>query len=390
MTKYNRYNQQVPQSIIALELPENELKLVGIMTSEYLNISSDFRKMGWMPLSKAFLFRIFNNEYIKVLNGLLEKGVISERLFKSGRSYSVNAGICRHYQFTKIYYNELATSQFVTIIGKHPIKRAKKVCTAATNPETPKDKKDPLSALFYLYDDITLGDEWQDKLWNENAANSNGKCFFADLNWSRQIASGDITVSEGESGRLFHPAIMMRKELREFVLYKGKKLAIIDVVACHPHLMGEWAIAEEKESWLEICKNDIYLNFVTESISRETVKKAFQRAISFCRRGKDELALNILEFIGKAAPSILSRLEAIWANCKANGKKGNCPQALLQEIEARIFVKGSFKPLSKKFFCLPLHDGLAIEPKNLKKALRHVAKVSKEILGYELPMEAKI
>ena len=400
-SKYFKYEHRVPITVLGIGLSKDALKLIGNMSENYLDSDSDFNKRGWMAIPKSFLYAVFGGEYPKVIQELLDNDIIRVRIFDSGRTYSFGipgeSGICKHYQFTDYHYKAIKDGMVKTILSEqyrtYYNNKPKKITSENHINKVAVNSHHLNNALLKAYDKVTLEDSWQDQLWNIETriddAISKEKNFFADWGWVKQIGQGDITVIVGDTDRLYHPAILMRKPLRDFVRYNGESVCSIDVKACHPHLLGFWSIPEEKDKWLKICENDIYSLFTSEKITRDDVKKAFQVAISYCPQGKGKLAESILELIKSVSPSIYASLEAIWHKCQREGKTNNTPQCILQKLEASIFIEGSFIPLSKKFWCIPIHDGLMVERKNIKKAIEHVGKVSEEIIGYKLPLDIK-
>jgi hypothetical protein len=63
-------------------------------------------------------------------------------------------------------------------------------------------------------------------------------------------------------------------------------------------------------------------------------------------------------------------------------------QAALQSIESEMCVFDAYRQ-TEDFFCLPMHDGLAITSHDIPNAMAILGKAIEKKLGYRIPVELK-
>ncbi len=378
--KHVYFTQKIPASINPESIQPLTVKLLGFMVWR-MSRSRNFKEHRWLPLPRRTLRRALGGNYRDAIREAEGLGIIRHFKNAAGVSYSHDKGICKRYQFTDKYAQDVYCGRFFVSTGK----QARIYSDGKEKRETQRkqpDKEDPtIEKLLRAYDGVRLADRWQNDLWGSGE----GEGFYGDHQWAFQIKSGVITATRSDSGRLYHPLICMRKALRPFVSYKGQKIAYIDVKAAHPCFLANFADCADQSHWLGICREGIYERFVTDSVTSDEVKDAFQVAISYSPKGKGKLASAIVDFIEMEAPSIHAWLSAQWIKCASEGKEGNTVQFHLQKLESEIFVRRGFAELD--FWTLPMHDGLAVELQNVERAKSQMEAVALEVLGFELTIE---
>lgn len=374
--KHVYFNQRIPQGIDVAELSQPALKFVGYLVYRMGNCEN-FKRHGWVPIPRDTLQSLLGVHYaaaVREVAGLVE---VYEK--KAGVQYSKGAGLCKKYRFVPALSADVRRGRFTVI----PMNHARIFADGKPKRETGSSVEPIIEKLIRAYDGVTLSDAWQNEKYLDDCGNSARRgmplnAFFGNWTWASQVAKGRITATRGDSGRLFHPLIMMARELRPFVRYEGEEIRMIDVKAAHPFFLARFADCGDVERWLTLCRADVYAPFVGLSVSRDDVKAAFQVAISPTKHGRGKLAESILELIGREAPSIHAWLGGKWA-------RGESAQLELQKLESEIFVVRGFNELP--FWSLPMHDGLAVQTRNLDAAHDHLAAVAEETLGFKLILE---
>lgn len=390
------FNQYIPLSINEVSLSEDALKLCGFMTYRFYSATN---LKSWLPLSSDLLRTIVGGNYGKVIGELLHKNIWELFEHESGATYSARKHLCKTYRFRQPYRDEMygkRVSKTRCSTQKVYYDRKPQDELVNVNAESAMAKCPHVDALLAMYKDLTLMDSWQTDLWGieeliEAATDNRRKAnLLADKAFAVQIGTGSISISTKHTGRLFHPAILMRRELRQYLRYKGEKVSTIDVKAAHPIFLGKFASDEDKRRWLIECNTGtIYDNFATDKSNRDKVKEAFQLAVSYSPDGKGKLAKAIAKHIEDEYPSIYAWLVSQWSNCEINDKHLHTPQFILQSLEAKIFIKSTFLPMSKKFWLIPMHDGFLVEKGNTKALIAHINKVALKELGFRLTITVK-
>lgn len=396
-SKKNLYfYQKVPKSILTLNLSPEALKLCGFMTYRFY---SDKSLKSWLPLNREIMRLIIGGDYYIYLKELIDNGVWEVFTHESGAKFSVKKNLCKCYRYQQPYRNEMYNKIIVkTRCSTQKVyydKKSKKELVN-TNIEYTQDNNPIINSLLLMYKDITLIDSWQMDLWGieevieANSDKKKERNLLSDKAFAVQIGTGSLSISTKNTGRLFHPAILMRRELRPYLRYKGEKLVTIDVKAAHPNFLGKFASEEDQSRWVTDCNSgNIYNRFVTDEYDRELIKQQFQLAISYSPEGKGKLAMEIIDYIESEYPSIYSWLSAQWMNCEINGKALHTPQFILQSLEAKIFINKTFNKFCDKFFLLPQHDGFLVESENAKTLISHLNKVAIKELGFKLVITIK-
>jgi hypothetical protein len=244
------------------------------------------------------------------------------------------------------------------------------------------EKPSLLKIIEANYENITILDSWQTEMWGIDAKIEDNGSYIHDKSYAKRVFDNTFEVSQPANGRIYHPVIEMSRGLRKYVRYNGKTPCKIDIKACHPFLLAHFADEQDKEQWLELCRKDIYSLFVNDDYTRDMVKISFQKALT--ERSSDLCACHIQKMIRTNFPSIWSHLQSKWQIIREQGKADNSVQLEMQQLESKIFVDYVLKKLAKKVsFVLPMHDGLMIEEKDYKKAVKLIDEATMKILGFK-------
>lgn len=372
--KHVYFNQKIPKSVNRNALSADGMRLIGYMTYR-MGQSQNFKSHGWLPVPSDTLRSLLGGGYLKVMNEVQAKGIVLQYSNKDGVSYSKDKGICKQFKFAPLYAADVKADR----LDVTPSRQARVYFDGKPKKEIRESAAPCIEKLIRAYDGITVCDAWQDAEWERDGDTEQLREFWGNWTWATQIGSGRVTAKESGSGRLYHPLICMKRELRPFARYRGRTIHYIDVKAAHPFFLALFADCGEQERWLTLCRADIYKGFESATVSRDDVKTAFQVAISPpSYHGRGKLAESILELIQREAPSIHRWLLSQW-------EREESVQFVLQSLESEIFVKRGFMELP--FWNIPMHDGLAVEAGNLDAAYNHLGAVAKEILGFELILE---
>jgi hypothetical protein len=384
-SKYIHHYIEVPACVDLHRFTDKAIHLLSLVIHK-----QEYNKHGkathhWVPVARNFLIETFGKDGCKILKELTSAGVL--QLKKVGNdTYSiqngVHPGVCQQVCLSRECWEDVKNKKLQIFRTKSP-----RIYFNGKPKENIviKSPKMGLKDLVKLnYNRVTLDDAWQN-LWSVEAICDSDRNLLLDRSWAKKIGTGDFDVTLADNGRLYHPIIMMRRELRPFLRYKNEKIVKLDVKACHPFMLATFADESDKSHWLEICMNDVYNHFVDDNHDRELVKELFQMAIS--HKKKIGVALKISEFIKREAPSIYRHFEKVWAEAEKNGSHHNTIQYELQKLESRIFVDRVYSKMASKIWILPMHDGCMVEEYNVKKVRKLIEAESEKILGFKLIIE---
>lgn len=337
-------------------------------------------QIKWVPVSRNLLCILFgtNTSPCKYLKELIDASVLQFKKIGSG-TYWVDEGICQHVCLTLPFYQEIVNSEMHNV----PVKTPRLYCDGKPkkNVRIKEEKPSLLQIVENNYEGVTILDSWQTEMWGLDAKIEDNGSYIHDKCFAKKVFDNTFEVSQPTNRRIYHPVIEMSRGLRKYVRYNGATPCKVDIKACHPFLLAYFADEHDKEEWLKICREDIYTIFVDDYYTRDMVKESFQKALT--ERSNDECAKRIQRVIESCFPSIWSHLQGKWKIIKEQGKKDNSVQLEMQQLESSIFVDYVLKRLSKKVWCLPLHDGLMLEEKNYKKAVKLIDEASMKILGFK-------
>lgn len=337
-------------------------------------------KEKWIPVSRNLLYDFFGHKTSpsKYLHELINAGVLQLKSIGLG-TYSTDTHICQHVCLTIPYYKDVVGNRFHNIPVKTP-----RLYTDGKRKKNVRIKK-PKETLFQIlernYNGVTVLDSWQTELWNIDSVLENEGSYIHDKTFAKMIHNNDFEIRQSGNGRIYHPVIEMSRKLRKYVRYKNEKVITLDIKACHPFLLAHYANSEDREKWLELCRTDLYNQFVTDEYPREIVKISFQKALS--ERSSDLCASRIQMMIKNDFPSIWKHLQGKWEIIRKEGKEGNSVQLEMQRLESKIFVDGVLTKLAKKIWLLPMHDGIMVEEHNFQKVKKLIDDVCMKILGYK-------
>ena len=287
-------------------------------------------------------------------------------------------GVCTSYKLTKDCIEAIRNKDYSKNVLKIPY-----VHSPPKLPETVRAISDSdsvlVSKLAQAYEGMTVSASWQDWFSSDNPDASYGG-FLAGKHFVKQIHKGQVNISFGKSGRLFHPLICMQRELRAFVSKDGVDLVGVDGKAFHPYLLASFLSEPSRQNYLDfLANNDIYSVFVDDDFNRDEIKRMFQIFLGSERLyGK---ALEIEKWYRQNYPEITQ-----WKQMVRN--QGGTVQMELQTLEANIFVDGVFANIG--CWCLPMHDGIDVLPDDADMAAAYCSEIIKNRLGYGIKVEKKI
>jgi hypothetical protein len=380
-TKYIYHNLRLPKSFNIVDFSYESAHLLShIIYKQGYNKVSRIPETKWIAVSYNFLSSIFGNKTSpsKYLKELVDAGIVQFK--KIGNStYWVDQGICQQVCLTLPYYQEVINSEMHSVPVKTP--RLYTDGKPKKNVRIKAEKPSLLKIIETNYENITILDSWQTEMWGIDAKIEDNGSYIHDKSYAKRVFDNTFEVSQPANGRIYHPVIEMSRGLRKYVRYNGKTPCKIDIKACHPFLLAHFADEQDKEQWLELCRKDIYSLFVNDDYTRDMVKISFQKALT--ERSSDLCACHIQKMIRTNFPSIWSHLQSKWQIIREQGKADNSVQLEMQQLESKIFVDYVLKKLAKKVWCLPMHDGIMLEEKDYKKAVKLIDEATMKILGFK-------
>ena len=408
--------------------PDGEKKLL----SWFIHRTDNAEKTEPILVYSPFARKLFGRDYQKFRNGLEERGVLecvlheppkkpkkkekpqeSEKTNSDFRSsfpsireslgkdrkpefegkvrYDRHRKLCSRFRFTENWAKKIReaalTEQWVKEEVKYsftlsPISR-KFPALVGDLPET-EEQQEIVDLLLKNYADITIRKEWID-YFDGNEELSLG-AFIHTRAAVEQIRTKDIGVSFSSTNRLYHPILWMRADVRQFLRVKGQQIFEVDCSCMHPYLLALYLTGDIKDCYLRLLnegiadKDDIYEQLARRSgIDRKRAKQSFQ---VFLAGGKlFWAARDIDEFYRECFPEIIDARSQLLT-------KGRKFQAALQSIESEMCVFDAYRQ-TEDFFCLIMHDGLAITRHDIPKAIAILDKATEKKLGYKIPITLK-
>lgn len=380
-TKYIYHNLLLPKSFNISDFSDQAAHLLShVIYKQKYNKVTRVPENKWIPVSYNFLSSTFGNKTSPsaYLKELVDAGILQFK--KIGNStYWVEQNICQSVCLTLPYYQEVVKSEMHKVLVKTP--RIYTDGKPKKNVRIKQEKPSLLQIVENNYEGVTILDKWQTELWGMDAKIEDSGSYIHDKNYAKKVFDNTFEVSRPANGRIYHPVIEMSRGLRKYVRYNNQVPCKVDIKACHPFLLAHFADEQDKEEWLKLCREDIYNIFVNEKYTRDMVKESFQKALT--EKTNDECAKSIQRVLESCFPSIWSHLQGKWKIIREQGKQDNSVQLEMQQLESRIFVDYVLTKLSKKVWCLPMHDGLMIEEKNYKKAVKLIDEATMKILGFK-------
>jgi hypothetical protein len=337
----------------------------------------------------VFLKTRFGKNYKSFLKELCDNSLLFRKKLGNGLYFSKNLGIAASYSLSFSCLRAINKKQFdfVPIELKYtmPKSRTGKWRLSKNSTKNPKSLK-----ILDNYNGISVDSDWITVFQADskypanhhkypNQPRAQHGLFINAYSCVESIQTKTISVScEGKSGRLSHTILQMSGLVRGYVRKNGEKLVEIDAKSFHPFLLATCIKNEsEKKRYLSCVGNKFYEQFTDPQNSRDSVKVSYQRFLSGKIR-RDRKAQEIRKWYEDNFPDIILKMNAL----KGEGK--TC-QMFLQQLESSIFVDMVFE--NSDFFCLPMHDGLAVLQEDTQKAKDLINAAFHERLGYGIPLD---
>lgn len=380
--KYNYIYDKIPENISAEPWNNNEARLISFFSSGTLEIIKNHSEDYFILFASIFARKVFGQGYGKILNKLKVMGVlIPEEIGKSsaGKSlaYSKDDGIAASYRLNDECIANLKDKKYSKVIHKVPwVYNPRKMPGVV---EIASESRNPLmSKLAENYCGVSFLDEWQ------TVKDIDYNAWVWGREYVKQVNKGQIKASNPENGRFYHPLICMSRLLRPYARANGEKLYAVDGKAFHPHLLATFLPESKRQEYLDyLRKIDIYSLFLPEYYEdyddeRDDVKRIYQIFLGDKDpRGK---AIEIYSWYAANFPEIIEQKKRIQ-------KSGGTVQMVLQRLESSIFIEKIFAKAG--FWCLPMHDGLAVKSDDATEATIFCYKEINKCLGFPIRVTSK-
>ena len=359
---------KIPLSVDPASLTELELKILSFVSFTHLNQLEEFQPFDYVVMTNAFCVSTFGPYFSDHLKSLIKRDLLEIRtlgLTEKGKRfyYQKDKGLAQQFILNDDLLKELSEGKFQKTVLKFPYVYTSKPKDVEFITSNPLIKK-----CFESYKGVTMLEEWQ-SYELDSSEYAIGKIY------SKQINSKQISVSQPECGRLFHPIVCLMGTLRHSLRKDGVKPVCVDAKQFHPTLLAEFLEGEKKEEYIKFClTEDIYSLFVDEKFDRTKIKPLFQVFLSGKRvQGK---AKEIKDWYRKNYPDIIKAF-----------KTHPSLQMYLQKRESEIFVNNIFANAS--FWSLPMHDGLLVQEDDFQDAVMFCQAQILKVLGYAVRLEKK-
>lgn len=408
------------------------------MLSWFIHRTDNARKTEPIPLGSQFARKLFGRDYLKFRDALEAMGVIEcvlheppknpkkkEKPEESGKTNSDfhssfcsirecldknrtpefqgnvrwdrHRHLCSQFRFTESWREQIREAAWSKQWAKEEIQYSftlspisKKFPRLAEDLNCKGKKKAIMDMLLKNYADITIKREWIN-YFDGNEDLTLG-AFIHTRAAVEQIRTKEIGARFGSTNRLSHPILWMRADVRQFLRVKGKEIFEVDCTCMHPYLLAQYLTGDRKDCYLKLLndgieeendekkKDDIYELLAKRSgIDRKRAKQSFQ---IFLAGGKlFWAARDIDDYYRQCFPEIIEARKRLLT-------KGISFQAALQSIESEMCVFDAYRQ-TEDFFCLPMHDGLAITSHDIPKAIAILEKAIEKKLGYRIPVGLK-
>ena len=326
------------------EMTENEQFNYCWATSIIKVLSSkEDNKSFYVNIHYSVFKNKVGNNYIKILQDLKNWGIINiNDSYKSG-----NEGFTQSYSWTK----ESLNSQ--TFMKNY--KTRKPISYTMDENITNNDINVENEIINYTLNNIQkLNNEYledlkyqtpEKALENDNEVNLQSKLALGE-DWLKKIDCNNYRVSVGQnSGRLYHPIILMPKIMRNFIYYKDSdSVTISDIKSCFPVLLCKFIHSDEQLKYKNLLDGDIY-DSIREGykFTRDQTKIEFQKFINGFINGY------IKKFFKTEFPLSFPEME----------KNYSIMSVSLQQFESEVMVRGLIPFCIKNGFqdVILLHDG---------------------------------
>ena len=379
---------KIPLNISTAGLSKQEIEMLSFFSTKTLENINNFTEDSYIPFASDFAQRLFTSRYSKSLNTLVSMGHIEPKVLgydKNGYPYFYDKtnNVCISYTLSPESIYNLQQKQYSKQLLKLPY-----LYSPINLPEDfyaiSKSDSPLVQKIEDAYRGIKISEDWQ-TLFNPENPDADFNNYAAAKHYAKQIQTGEIKVSMGESGRIFHPLICMQREMRAFVSKDGGKLIAVDGKAFHPHLLATFLPdSNRRHEYLDfLAKADIYSLFMPEYYedydeARDEVKRIFQIFLGDeTPRGK---AIEISSWYDANFPEIIREKNRIQ-------EAGGTVQMKLQKIESDIFIKNIFD--NADFWCLPMHDGIAVKPEDTERGVDFCSRHIQQYLGFNIRVEFK-
>lgn len=379
--KYIYINDKIPTPLKTAELDPEELKMISFFSYRTEETIKYHNSDHFIPFAKVFAQQLYGSEYFKTLGRLRKRGILTPKEIDkkpNGDPSYFGFGVCTSYKLQEDCITAIRNKDYSKSVLKIPYVHSPKKPPETFQAISESDSV-LVSKLAGAYQGLTVSASWQDCFSPDSPDASYGG-FLAGKHFVKQIHKGQVNISLGESGRLFHPLICMQREIRAFVSKDGIDLVGVDGKAFHPHLLAYFLSEPSRQNYLDFLeRNDIYSIFVDDAHNRDEIKRMFQIFLGGERLyGK---ALEIEKWYRQNYPEITQ-----WKQRVKN--RGDTVQMELQKLESGIFVDGVFANIG--CWCLPMHDGIDVLPDDADMAAAYCSEIIKKRLGYGIRVEKKI
>jgi|GEM_PF-5060503 len=380
--KYNYIYDKIPLGVSTIEMDETERKIISYIAAATERLIKKKSADYYILLASKFCRKAFGRKYGAKLNRLLSLSVLKRKALgktKQGKKLFClrKKAKATSYKLNNRLICDVMAGKYTRNIIKVPW---------VSNPKSQSRRAVVLSGsnspllnkLVENYNGLSILPEWQTDNEIDFHAWSSGKGYV------KQINSKRIKASIGESGRIFHPLICMSRIIRKYARHNDEELCAIDGKAFHPHLLATFLNESSRQEYLDYLRGcDIYGMFMPEHFEnaddeRSIVKHMYQ--IFLGDENPRGIALEIHSWYAANFPNIIEAKNRIQ-------KAGGTVQMTLQKIESSIFIENVFA--KARFWCLPMHDGLAVKSDDRIEAAELCYNEIKKKVGFPISVTIK-
>ena len=379
--KYIYVNDKIPKPLKTAKLDPEELKMTSFFSYKTEEAIKCHSSEYFIPFAKVFAQQLYGSGYYKTLGRLLKNGILEPKEIDkkpNGGPSFFGYGVCTSYKLSEDCIEAIRNNDYSKNLLKIPFVHSPKNPPETVHAICESDSV-LVSKMAKAYEGMTVSASWQNYFSPDNPDAFYGG-FIAGKHFVKQINKGQVNISFGKSGRVFHPRICMHRGIRPFMSNDGLDLVGIDGKAFHPFLLAKFLSEPSRQNYLDFLEsNDIYSVFVDDAYDRDQIKRMFQIFLGGERLyGK---AREIEEWYRQNYPEVIQ-----WKQTVKN--QGSTVQMELQTLEASIFVDGVFANIG--CWCLPMHDGIDVLPDDADMAVAYCSEIIKKRLGYGINVQKKI
>lgn len=358
-----------------------------------------------VPLHRDFLCSILGTDYLKIVDNMIEAGIIgrseSYQVDKYAKGYWINDDYLLS-ATDKSIYRTITNDKIIHRFNKYYRERSYNQLLYSPKFSHLQSNFDALSI------DTDQVDEWLINNYDESVHDKRRTHIYKHS--VGKLVNQSIQFKRSQNGRLHSALTTLKKELRPFLFDRQDgafDFVEIDIANCQLcmlcfYLLYNYPEVKNKRdfaTWGKLCmKGEIY-DHISKRIgySRDQVKQCFMKAFLYTSNNKSWLLKsktklsdeqyewrNFLMFMKSDFPTIWNKVYGIK---KTIGKSQFAVD--LQRMESKLMIDNVLSKTKKFGTHFTIHDSLVCRTEDKAHAIELINNQSKKLFKIELPLKDK-